>query len=248
MANNVLIKDNLAADHVTTDEATGVYARNVLTGAGAPVADPPVPEKAWVYVNLSEAPAEIYVWVVADEEWVAAGGGEAAAPGTVISSTGAVGTLVSQALPAAPWDGSFWSFGVSGASDWVVAQRDFTIPNATGASVTGIVTVRQPLVLSQLASGASDTLVSIIPGTYLNDGVTPLDGYAGQKNVLIPAAATGSYVEGQIITHTARVTVPNGGLVLNTVWAGSVEASEAMDGATSPLLTLAAGTFHFIGG
>jgi len=73
MANNVVLRDNLAADAVVDDDSETIWFVSVIHGAGAPVGAPPVADKDWIYVNTTSTPKAGYLWNAAAAAWQAFG-------------------------------------------------------------------------------------------------------------------------------------------------------------------------------
>lgn len=73
MANNVVLRENLAADAIVDDDSETIWFVSVLHGAGAPASPPPVPDKDWIYVNTSASPKAGYLWNSGAAAWQAFG-------------------------------------------------------------------------------------------------------------------------------------------------------------------------------
>ncbi len=73
MPNNFIREGNLDGDAVLDEGTSKVRFENVLTGEGDPVADPDAPLKAWIYADMTQDPAVLWVWDPTAESWNPAG-------------------------------------------------------------------------------------------------------------------------------------------------------------------------------
>lgn len=82
MSNNFLRSGNLDSDFEVDEVKGKIRSRDVLTGLGNPIAPPPVPEKSWMYYDVTDDLAAVgYVWDPDGEAWcVTASAGGSAAP------------------------------------------------------------------------------------------------------------------------------------------------------------------------
>lgn len=73
MPNNFARAGNLDDDFEIDALAGKIRVHGSISGSGAPVAPPDVPEKIWAYFDTSSTPSNIYWWDPDGEEWNQAG-------------------------------------------------------------------------------------------------------------------------------------------------------------------------------
>lgn len=71
MSRNFIRQENLDADSVVDEPKGKVRFLSVITGEGDPSEPPPVPEKAWVYFDVTDDEAAVpFVWDPDSETWI----------------------------------------------------------------------------------------------------------------------------------------------------------------------------------
>lgn len=158
MPNNFVREGNLDDDFVVDGTKMKVRTVSVLTGLGNPTDPPSVPEKPWVYFDITDDVAVVgYVWEVETEAWLPFG----IPPSEPVRRD----VLLIPTLPTtavAVGDGQIYFTVPSSLNGFNLSGAAASLPGA--ASISGAVTVQVARVRAGVAVDMLSTAVTIDEG------------------------------------------------------------------------------------